>query len=456
MTLKDLWKNPLLLTDVYNLSHQELKIDTSYEVSHIYNRSRPMVLYGLNEIVTTLLNTKVEVDMIMDAEVLARKMGMKFPTKMWMRVVEEFKGWIPLQVQALPDGTWVPKGTPFAQVKNTEEGMGELVTWWEAVLLHSYFPSACATEALMIRRYLEQNNLPVYRAHSFGFRGHRSMEDAYWAGTAWNLFLTGTDDFHTIQHTPNAPINSIPATAHKVIQQFDYEIEAFKQAIRAAKEYDSKMVALVIDTYDAWRMIKTMVPKVLDYAAENGIHVVFRPDSGDVVEQACAMWDLYKDRLNWTMIIGEGMSYENVVKYDKMLKAHGYPLDKMAFGIGGGFYNHIDRDWLGHAMKTSYSNGAPRMKLTKTNPYKQSIPDVVNIVKDDKGQLMVDYTRDGLYWDIYHYDERSFRPKLNIQTWDEIYARTQSLIKVPVLQEGIILSPLVQNKIAEFKARYEF
>ena len=270
MGLKDIRRNIILLTDVYNLSHTDLKENVDWEVSHIYNRSRGMILYGFNEIVIDLLNTKIEVDMIEEAQELARQMGLQFPFDMWYKIATELKGRIPLRVQALPDGTWVPKGTPFAQITNTEEGFGELVTWFEAVLLHSYFPSGCATEALAIRQYLEDMGLPLYRVHSFGFRGHHSLEDAYWASTAWNIFLTGTDDYHSKYHTPNAPIKSIPATAHKVIQQFDDEFEGFKRSIDMATKYESKMVALVIDTYDPERVINEMIGKLITYAKVKG------------------------------------------------------------------------------------------------------------------------------------------------------------------------------------------
>ena len=144
-----------------------------------------MILYGFNETVNHILNRQIDVGMVMEAEELAHKMGMKFPTEMWMNCVDRMKGYIPLKVEALPDGTYVPKGTPFAQITNTEEGFGELVTWWEGIFLHTSFPSACATRAYEMRKYLDDNHLPKHRLHSFGFRGHRSPQDAYWATTAW-------------------------------------------------------------------------------------------------------------------------------------------------------------------------------------------------------------------------------------------------------------------------------
>lgn len=456
--LEDIRRNIISLTDCYNTTHFKLKENVDFEVSHIYNRSRPMILYGFNEIAIKLLNTKIEVDMVEEAQSHAIKMGLSFPWDMFYKIATEFEGRIPLRVQALPDGTWVPKGTPFAQVSNTEDGFGELPTWWETVLLHSYFPSGCATEAFHLRRYLDNHKLPLHRFHSFGFRGHHSIEDAYWAGTAWNMFLTGTDDFHSSWHTPNANISSIPATAHKTMQQFDDELEGFKHAINAAVDYPSKMVALVIDTYDPDRVIRKYTRELLTYAKERGVHIVFRPDSGDLMEQTKLMWGLWKNYDNWSMIIGEGMSREKVIEYDKQLKEYGYPLDRMSYGIGAGFYKHIDRDWLGHAMKTAYSNGAPRMKLTKSNPFKQSIPNMVNLVMFD-GQMTVDYTRDGeshdaLYVDVYHYDERSSKPKYAKQSWEEIQKIATSYLGVKDLQEGIKLSPAVETSIKGFKERY--
>jgi len=452
MTLDDIYSNPLVLTDCYNLSHFFLKKNQDYEISHIYNRSKPMILYGFNEIVIKLLNQKIQESMVMEAEDCARKMGMPFPTEMWMNLVDKLHGWIPLQVEALPDGTWVPQGTPFAQITNTDEDFGELVTWWEGVLLHSYFPSACATRALEMRRYLEENNLPLHRLHSFGFRGHRSMEDAYWATTAWNMFLTGTDDFHGKYHCPNASLGSIPATAHKTIQQFDDEKQAFIYSIDQAKAHGHNIVALVIDTYDPSRFIHEMMRDVLEHAEKQGIHVVLRPDSGDVLSQTIQIYGLVKlwEFKNVSMIIGEGMSLEKVQKYDKILREKRIPLEFMSYGVGAGYYNDLDRDYLGHAMKTAYSDGADRMKLTVSNPYKRSIPGCVNIVKEN-GKLVVDYSRKGLYQTVYEMDEHSTRPKLLKQKWESI---RDLALSQDTSQREIILSELVKANIKNFEGKY--
>lgn len=446
MGLNDIWRNPLVNVDDYYLSTWYLKTNKDWEVSHMTNRSRPMILYGFNELVMHVFNKRIEVDMVMEADEKSREMDMDFDVNMWMQVVDKFQGRIPVQVQALPDGTWCPIGTPFAQIKNTEEGFGECASYMEGVLMHQYFASGCATEAFHIAKYLKDNGLPNHRVHSFGYRGYPSQESAYWGGTAWNLFLTGTDDFHTKLHT-TAPVKSISASAHKVIQQFDNEYEAYIYHIDAVKKRGKNIVAFPIDTHDADRFIHQYAVKIMRYALEQGIHLVLRPDSGDVVKQAIDIYNItvaYGFK-NVSVIIGEGMSLSRMKEYDAILKKANVPLEFVFYGIGAGFYKHIDRDWLGWAMKTSYSNGKNRMKTVKSNPYKQSIPGVVNIIKDENGNLVVDYTRDGhnhdgLYYDIYHFSERSNRPEFKRQTWDEIYKIAQ---QQTCTQERIILSPLV-------------
>lgn len=460
MTLDQIWDNPLMWTDVYNTEHYLQKIDQSFEVSHIYNRNAPMILYGFHETVKKILNRRIYPEQVEEAIGYARKMGMKFPADMWFKIVNEFKGRIPLRVQALPDGSWVPKGTPFCQIYNTEEGFGELVTWWEAMFLHASFASGCATRAFEMRKYLLSKNYPLHRFHSFGFRGHNSMENAYWAGTSWNLFLTGTDDFHTKYHTPNVEIKSIPALAHKVVQQFDNEMDAYETAIFKAinnKGDGTGICAIVIDTYDPQRFIDIYLEPVLSYAMYNKVHVVFRPDSGPVLRHAC---DIYK-KAAWkiigndprpycSVIIGEGMSFNKAQIFDMHLKNEGVPPEFVNYGIGAGFYKDIDRDYLGWAMKTAYSNHDARMKFS-ADEIKQSIPGQVNIVKNDEGKLMVDYTRDGLYEDLYFYDSRSDAPYVKQYNWENIQARA---LKQDDNQDNIILSNSITNKIAKIRKDY--
>lgn len=465
--LKDIRRNPIILTDDYNLSHQFLKINTDWEVSHLYNRNRPMILFGLHENINSILTTKITMEMIDEAEQAAIEKGDLFPRELWEGVVKECNGYIPIEVQMLPEGTWCPTGTPFAQVSNTVKGYGEMVTWFEGIFMHSHFPSTAATQAFRMRKYLEQKKRQygyddsfMLRFHSFGFRGHRSLEDAYWAGIAWNLFLQGTDDFHTKIHTPKAEVVSIAALAHKVTQQFDDEFECYKHAIKAVHDQGKNIVALVIDTYDAYRFIDEYLIPLARYAEDLGIHIVIRPDSGDTWEQALLVYKkvsrFYLPIKNVSVIIGENMDFENAKKADEYFEQHGVPLNFINYGIGGGFYNYITREILGWAMKTAYSNGKDRMKFSE-NPIKRSIPGVVGIYRNEYGDMVVDKVEnvadeENMYITVYNGDD--YASIFNLYTHDEWLETRERALSQNTEQAVIYLSENIRKEIGEFQKRY--
>ncbi|MFL6361217.1 MAG: nicotinamide phosphoribosyltransferase domain-containing protein [Nitrososphaeraceae archaeon] len=441
--------NPVLLTDCYNLCHQDFKINTDWEVSHIYNRNAPMILYGLNKIIANVFdNMRITTDHILEAERYANEMNLWFPSKLFYRIVDDLDGYMPVKIQAIADGNWIPRGTPFCQIRNTVVGFGECVTWWEAMLMHAWFPSACATEAFHMRKYLDSKKLSANRFHSFGFRGHRSLEDAYWAGTAWNLFLPGTDDLYTKKYT-TAYISSIPALAHKVVEQFDNELECYLRAIDQTAIHGKKYVSLVIDTFDTDNFIENYAEKISNYAASKDITPVFRPDSGDKLNQVVSI--LRKcDKWNPIFIIGDEMNFEKAKEYDRFLEAQNIQLQNMNYGIGGGFYSHLTRETLGWAMKTAYSNGKNRMKFSEN---KQSIPGKVKVVKDHQGQVSVfpeNMNTQGyllMYVNVYYHNKDPAAHCCITDMWSTIQNRALGYLNVGELQKEIILSNQIQDEI---------
>lgn len=463
--LKDIRRNPLNLTDAYNLSHERLKENTDWEVSHMYNRASGMILFGFDEIVKSVLEVQITTDMVVEAGKNAKKMGLIFPVELFMKVISECNGYAPLQVQSLPSGTWCPKGTPFAQIRNTVKGYGELVSWFEGIFMMAYFPSSCATEAFYMRKYLERKKKQfnyddsfLLKFHSFGFRGHRSLEDAYWAGTAWNLFMKGTDDFHTMMHTPDADMSSIPALAHKVTQQFDDEYVCFSHAISAVSKSGENIVALVIDTYDADKVINEYLTDLAVFAQSNGVHIVLRPDSGDTWDQAVRIYKNARKfkRTNMSVIIGEGMSFESAKRCDEYLLQNGVPLSFVSYGIGAGFYKHIERDTLGWAMKTAYSNGKPRMKFSMV-PIKRSIPGIVGLKSIGDDMFVVpennlQHDDENLYEIIYFHNDLTQEPSLPEVDWNKAkeVANNQN-----DWQEVIYISEEINDLVSQFQDRYK-
>ncbi len=454
-------KNRLLMTDVYNISHTNLKQSVEFEVSHMYNRKKGMYLFGLTEILNDYLCTPITRDEVNEAHEISKRFGLGdvFPISMFNRLIDELNGKLPLQIDILPEGTWCPIGTPFAQISNTVRGFGELVTWFEAVLMKAYFASECFTRAVDMRKYLEevaeQNGIDadsfITTVHSFGYRGHKSEEDAYYAGKAWVSMLPGTDDFNAGIH--GMPVTSIQALAHKVTQQYDNEIDCFYNAIDSASNSSKPVIALVIDTYNAWKVIEEYLPKLAIYAIEKGVFIVLRPDSGDIFEQAYRIIELAVQN-DWPVgvIVGEGMTFEKIKEQHKQITKMGLPIDRFSWGVGAGFYKDIERDTSGWAMKTGFSNNASRMKFSE-DPLKRSIPGEVAITKSSNNELTVVQKSEldaqiNIYQNIYLDGciNKSYDEPLTV-----ISARALSEF---TSQRRIRISKVTSSLIDDFKTRY--
>ena len=98
-----------------------------------------------------------------------------------------------------------------------------------------------------------------------------------------------SDDLHTKKYT-TARISSIPALAHKVVVQFDNELECYKRAIDQTAIHGKKYVSIVIDTFDTDNFIENHAERIAEYAEVKGIKPVFRPDSGSKLNQVVDIW----------------------------------------------------------------------------------------------------------------------------------------------------------------------
>jgi nicotinamide phosphoribosyltransferase len=154
------------------------------------------------------------------------------------------------------------------------------------------------------------------------------------------------------------------------------------------------------------------------------------------------------------VIIGENMNFENVVKCDEFLQQNGVPINFVFYGVGAGFFKHIDRDYLGFAMKTAFSNGKPRMKFGMT-PLKRSIPDIVDIVSKMGDFVVVpEGQNEGLesqYETVYYHDATTEKPHIVEANWNETQERA---LAQTAHQEVIYLSKEIGLMIKDFEKIY--
>ena len=134
-------QNLLLNTDSYKLSHAAQYPPGTTEVSS-YIESRggaldEIVFFGLQAFLKSVLSKPITRQDIDEAEALAlAHMGL-FNREGWKVILERHNGFLPLEIQALQEGSVVSPGVPVVQVRNTDPDAFWLVSHIETALLRA-------------------------------------------------------------------------------------------------------------------------------------------------------------------------------------------------------------------------------------------------------------------------------------------------------------------------------
>lgn len=343
-----------------------------------------------------------------------------FPEDLFRKMVRENGGYFPVKIQALRDGTVAHIHVPVFQV--TAEGQyARLVTFLETVLCHVWYPSTVATLSRKCREIIaggfaksvDPSNqwLLDSRLHDFGFRGCTCLEQAIIGGSAHLLSFDGSDTMPALYYAQyklngGKPVgSSIPASEHSVMTAYSHERQAFAHMIGT---YGSGLFSVVMDSYNYQRALDEIVPslKAEFLAAKNRSghgFMVFRPDSGEPVEAVLmglrAADKTFGSKVNAAgfkvpndvgVIQGDGIS---VVELDRILNsvlAAGFSAQSVAFGMGSGLLQKLNRDTMSFAVKLShivFASGMVRdvMKKPQTDGGKISLPGILRVCRDDKG-----------------------------------------------------------------------
>ena len=97
---------------------------------------------------------------------------------------------------------------------------------------------------------------------------------------------------------------------------------------------------------------------------------------------------------NVAAIQGDGINHEVLKKILDAVLAEGYSAQCVAFGMGAGLLQKVNRDTMSFATKLSYiedASGEVRevMKKPKTDKTKFSLPGITKVVRDAKGVLTI-------------------------------------------------------------------
>jgi len=378
----------LLNTDSYKFSHaKQYPPGTSYVSSYIESRGGQfdeVVFFGLQAwIKANLLQPMTRGDVDEFADVAAMH-GFEPNVAGANRIINQHGGFWPVAIEAAPEGSVIPTRNVLVQVVNTDPELAWVTSFLETSLLRAiWYPSTVATLSREAKKRIYQGlcltsddpdgQIP-FKLHDFGARGASSEETAALGGLAHLVNFMGTDTVSGLMAARryyNAPMAgfSIPASEHSTITAWgrDNETEAYANMLKQFGG-EGKVFANVSDSYNIWNAVTNILgSKLRTQIINSGGTMVVRPDSGDpvtvpieVIDRLMAMFGYSTNSKGYKVlpdcirvIQGDGMTLETISRVISSMEARKLSVDNIAFGMGGGLLQKVDRDTQNFAMKTS-------------------------------------------------------------------------------------------------------
>lgn len=380
-------QNLILNTDSYKTSHfVQYPQGAEFVSSYIESRGgvhASTVFFGLQMFIKQYLTKPITLADIDEAEMICAAHGVPFNRDGWMHILTAHNGYLPLEIEAVPEGTEVPTGNVLVQVINTDPTCAWLTSYIETALLRAvWYPTTVATVSKacqnIIARYLDEtadnlNGLP-FKLHDFGARGASSEETVAIGGLAHLVNFMGTDSFSALVaarrfYGADMAGFSIPAAEHSTITSWgrDGETAAYANMLKQFGGKD-KLVAVVSDSYDIWNAIDNLWGGELKAQVETmGGTLVVRPDSGEPVEVVPEAIERLMAKFGYTtntkgykvlpacvrLIQGDGVCAASIEAILAEMKKRGLSADNVAFGMGGELLQKVNRDTQKFAMKAS-------------------------------------------------------------------------------------------------------
>jgi nicotinamide phosphoribosyltransferase len=379
----------IVRTDSYKFSQwMQYPKGTTHISSYIESRGGEdmSVFFGLQAFIKDYLLTPITMKDIDRAERIVTAHGLPFNREGWEIIVKEYGGLLPLEIQAVPEGTFMETHNVQVQVVNTDPRLWWLTSYIETALLRGvWYPSTVATKSrkmkvLIAKALHETSDVPVmdqltFKLHDFGARGASSGETAILGGMGHLVNFMGTDTFEALEgvmayyNTDQVVGFSIPASEHSTITSWgrENEVKAFENMLDKFGG-PGKILACVSDSFDIYAACRDLWgDKLKDKIVNMGGTLVVRPDSGDPETVPVEVVKILAEKFGYTInskgykvlppyirvIQGDGINEHTLPIILENLKAAGFSADNIAFGMGGGLLQAWNRDSLKYAMKAS-------------------------------------------------------------------------------------------------------
>lgn len=405
-----------------------------------YGESRgggTVVSFGMQMYIKMYLTKRITMEHIDAAErfAIAHFGRNLFHRAAWEKVVNEYNGFLPIVIRALPEGTVTHSGIPVYTVTCFDEDLFWLAQNIETSILRGvWYPSTIASYDYDIKKEIKHfyvlsgadlSFLP-FTLHDFGARGCSSGETAQIGGASHLLNFMGSDTIEGIlaanfYYKSDMAGFSVPATEHSIECSFKLDCEGEREyLLHTIKTFmaPNAVISIVIDGKDVYRAADTLcndpeIKALIIELGEMGGKVVFRPDSGDMMETVPRILMIQEKafgstvnaqgyrKINYVGVIqGDGIDRQGLAIKSLLGKimSMGFRPDNLVFGSGGGLLQAVGRDdkrWAqkGSGILVRYDDGSTAWegiaKDPVTDPGKRSKEGVLTTVRwKMTGELM--------------------------------------------------------------------
>lgn len=449
LSLEQLYQNCAGHTDFYKYTHP-LQYPNDLEKLFVYGEARvggkypDICNFGLQMIINEdLMGVPTKDELAFTREHVLSAGGFDyFDHKAWELVRK--KGYLPIEISALPEGLVVPEGTPLFSVRATEDFFAKSMNLLEPTLMHVWAPTTIASRILRIKKRLiplfEKTNsmhmLP-YAVNDFSTRSATCKQEAVRKGAASLLMFAGSDNMAAdsigIMHHYSGPqvLKSVWATEHSVAESFgpgEGEKRYILHQLRTAPA--EAIVSIVIDTYNSRNFMYNIVslPEVVAEIKKRPGRVVFRPDSGKMKDEMLMVYDALTQIFGFHIesdykvlnentggIAADGVDENSAIElYEDIIKEN-WSCVNLVLGSGKGLMGDVSRDTSNFAIKANmgiFTGGreVPLMKSPAGSSFKRSKAGWIHEYEED-GVFRTITSIDPNYQTIKNQYQNLMRPK---------------------------------------------
>lgn len=378
--------NMILHTDSYKTSHFNQYPQGATRVSsYIEPRGgqfETVTFFGLQAFIKQYLLNPLTWDDVDEAEEVCRLHGVPFNKAGWERIMNAHGGYLPIEINAMPEGTVMGIQNAVVQVVNTDPALPWLTSYIETALLRAvWYPSTVATLSRKMKGHIyealkltsdDPDGQIGFKLHDFGARGAASAESAMLGGMGHLVNFMGTDTLEAVVgarrfYNERMAGFSIPATEHSTMTSWGraHEADAYANLL---EKYPTGLVSCVIDSYDTMNAVSHIYGDWLKDAVirREGV-LILRPDSGNPLTMVLDVIDRAMEAFGYTVnskgfkvlnskvraIQGDGMDAKSIPLLLANAYERGISVDNFAMGMGGGLLQKVDRDTMKWAMKAN-------------------------------------------------------------------------------------------------------